>query len=216
MVKFISLCKCQTRRAYLSSCNPYLPRICIQSSDSVSLQPPSSFRRAFKGEPLWGGRRSNSVDPQPDSEVVVKKCGGCKGEMPPDILLPNRASIHGPFVLNNDNTNLLIKDGACDDPDKPTDTCEEDGCTLNASIHIFPHWPHNGNETTWEVRKNGTTIKGPTELKEVTVILNGPYHPAGPYKWDCGTTTEIVVKWKKNGANRSRISKLVCTPCEKK
>lgn len=172
-------------------------RLCILAA-AVFVQAAPSKANLF-GE---GGDPTPS-DPPPDGEVVEKMCGGCEGKKPADVLIPNRNAINGPFKLNSADTLLLIKNGKCGPVDETTDpdTCKKprDGCTLNAAYYIHPAWPHNGDNVTWEVLKNGTTIKGPHDLKKYTVVLPGPNDPAGPYKWDCGTTTEIVVKWKKNG-----------------
>lgn len=149
-------------------------------------------------------------DPTPSDP---EKCCGCKGEKPADTLLPDKDSKDGPFVLWSADTQELIKHGTCKGPDDNGE-CTEDGCSLNAAYYIMPAWPHNGDgdkpKVTWEVYNNGRMIKKPRVLETYTEVLPGK----NAYKWACGTTTKIVVKWKKDGIDRSRTKKLICTSCD--
>jgi len=158
--------------------------------------------------------------PTPDSEVVAKKCDGCKayaqgGTCTKGGNAANCIGIQRPFHFGPGGATQTVKGGEC----AQVAGCgvTKKGCTANDQWIVFLRYPDNkddGTKVKYEVEHPQSGITEGEVVKKNTVLLTGGRNVANPTTWNCDSDLFVTFKWTRNNVNYTLKRKFECTECK--
>ena len=164
-----------------------------------------------------GGDPSPSdPSPTPDSQIVVKKCDGCKANVEPATCTKGGVAakckgIKLPFQFVAGGAAKTVLPGTC----AQVAGCGAftEGCTANDQWIINLRYPDNkdaGTKVEYEVKHPQSGSTEGEVVKKNTVLLT---NVGKPTEWNCDSELFVVVKWTNGNVPFTFERKFKCYPC---